>query len=502
MKSKNLFFKIYIPFVIIITIAIIILSKLGGKIRVGYLDEIKLNINETLQLNNLESIVENFNNEDELKNYLLNNENITNYSYAFKMGYYEKVFRHSDIYEVRPDFNNLPEFIKTIKMLDIGSPFGNFIASKIIDNEEKIDVNYILKIKSTFTIYFLSLLPSLLIYFLIKNFSNKYLSWFVGHVKLQTQNIFNLDILNKFMVKFIFVLSLTIMEAIILKLFGYSNVKTYIFSLIFISVCFLFVNLKKYNLNKKLYSLSLNNEKSEIIIYFTILFLLLTIINTVLEINIFANQNFILLSIQFIILFFIFMIFANCKYNQYIAVLLFIISVVLITYKQYSPSILDNYHYSAHFNSVFYVSNSIPYSKNMYSIHGHYALFMFTFFKIFGLSVKSYSLLISILSGITSICIISTIFILIKNSFYRIIGILTTLFFLFTINQNYYSVFPLKLFFPSIMILYISIINIRKNKLSFIIGYILASLGILWGADTGLVCLGALVSTYIYIYMI
>ena len=51
------------------------------------------------------------------------------------------------------------------------------------------------------------------------------------------------------------------------------------------------------------------------------------------------------------------------------------------------------------------------------------------------------------------------------------------------------------------MILYISIINISKNKLSFIIGYILASLGILWGADTGLVCLGALVSTYIHIYI-
>ncbi|WP_307970762.1 hypothetical protein [uncultured Brachyspira sp.] len=294
------------------------------------------------------------------------------------------------------------------------------------------------------------------------------------------------------------VLSLTIIASIIFKLFGYSNVKTYIFSLIFISVCFLLVNLKEYSFNKKLYNLSLNKEKSEIIIYFTVLFLLLVIINAVLEINIFANQNFILLSIQFIILFFIFMIFANCKYNKYIAVLLFIISVALITYKQYSPSILDNYHYSSHFNSVFYVANSIPYSKNMYSIHGHYALFMFPFFKIFGLSVKSYSLLISILSGITSICIISTIFILIKNSFYRIIGILTTLFFLFTISQNYYSVFPLKLFFPSIMILYISIINISKNKLSFIIGYILASLGILWGADTGLVCLGALVSTYIY----
>ena len=502
MKTKSLFFKIYIPFVIILTIAIIILSKLGGKIRVGYLDEIKLNINETLQLNNLESIVENFNNEDELKNYLLNNENITNYSYAFKMGYYEKVFRHSDIYEVHPDFNNLPEFIKTIKMWEIGSPFGNFISGKIIDNEEKININYSLKIKTTFTVYFLSLLPSLLIYFLIKKFSNKYLSWYNGHVKLQTQNIFNLDILNKFMIKFIFVLSLTIMAAIILKLFGYSNVKTYIFSLIFISVCFLLVNLKEYSFNKKLYNLSLNNEKAEIIIYFIVLFLLLSIINTILELHLFANKNFILLFIQFIVFFFAFMIFANCKYNKYIAIFLFIISVILIAYKQYSPSILDTYHHLAHFNSVFYVSNSIPYQKNMYSIHGHYALFMYPFFKIFGLNIKSYSLLMSILSGITSICIISTIFILIKNSFYRIIGILTTLFFLFTISQNYYSVFPLKLFFPSVMILYISIINIRKNKLSFIISYILASLGILWGADTGLVCLGALVSTYIYIYMI
>ncbi|WP_307970761.1 hypothetical protein [uncultured Brachyspira sp.] len=134
MKTKSLFFKIYIPFVIIITIIIIILSTLGNQIRIGYLDKIKLNINETLQLNNLESIVSNFKNEYELKNYLLNNINITNYSYAFKMGYYGNVFRHSDIFEVYPDLNNLPEFIKKIKMLEIGSPFGNVISDKIIDN--------------------------------------------------------------------------------------------------------------------------------------------------------------------------------------------------------------------------------------------------------------------------------------------------------------------------------------------------------------------------------
>lgn len=235
-----------------------------------------------------------------------------------------------------------------------------------------------------------------------------------------------------------------------------------------------------------------------------VLFSLLSVINSALELqaftHVFRNKNFILLFIQFILLFIIFTIFANNKYNKYISIFLAVISVILISYNHYSPSINDNYHYSAHFNSVFMVYNSIPYQQNMYSIHGHYALFMYPFLKIFGLNIKSYSVLIAILSGISSLCIILSIFILIKNSFYRIIGILTTLFFLFTIGQNYYSVFPLKIFFPSIIMLYVAIINNRKNKLLIIIEYVLAALGILWGADSGLVCIGALFIKNIYVF--
>ncbi len=213
----------------------------------------------------------------------------------------------------------------------------------------------------------------------------------------------------------------------------------------------------------------------------------------------FTNQNFIVLFIQFILSLIIFIILANEKYNKYISIFLALVSIILISYNQYSPSINDNYHYSAHFNSVFMVYNSIPYQQNMYSIHGHYALFMYPFLKILGLNIKSYSVLIATLSGISSLCIILSIFILIKNSFYRIIGILTTLFFLFTIGQNYYSVFPLKIFFPSVIMLYISLISNRKNKFLTIIEYVLTSLGILWGADTGLVCIGALFIKNIYL---
>lgn len=500
MKNKNLFFKIYIPFVFILMVAVIILSILGNKIRIGYLNEVKLNINETLQLNNLQLLASDFKNEQELKNYLLNNKNISNYSYSFKMGYYDKVFKHSDIYEVYPDFSNLPKFIKEIKMLSIGNPFGNFVSDKPI--EEKVDnIKYTLKMKNNFYIYFLSLIPSLLIYLLVKKFLNKYISLF-KNTCLPINYTFKFNILNNFLIKFTFVMLSTIIVAILLKIFGLSNVNTYIISLIFISLYFLLIsNIYIYRklISQKNY---LNKEKSEIIIYFIVLFSLLSVINSALELQAFTNQNFIILFIEFILLSIIFIIFANNKYNKYISVLLALVSIILISYNQYHPAINDNYHYSAHFNSVFMVYNSIPYQQNMYSIHGHYALFMYPFLKIFGLNIKSYSVLIAVLSGISSLCIILSIFILIKNYFYRIIGILTTLFFLFTIGQHYYSVFPLKIFFPSIIMLYVSIIGNRKNKLLMVIEYILAALGILWGADTGLVCIGALFikNTYVFSY--
>ena len=59
MKSKNkkLFLKIYIPFVIIISIALIILQILGSQNRVGYLTDFKLNVAKTLELNNLENFI-------------------------------------------------------------------------------------------------------------------------------------------------------------------------------------------------------------------------------------------------------------------------------------------------------------------------------------------------------------------------------------------------------------------------------------------------------------
>ena len=128
-KNKKLFLKIYILFVIIISIALIILQILGSKKRVGYLTDFKLNVYKTLELNNLENINNDLD-EEGLKNFILNNENITNYIYHFRIRYYDKVFRNSDIYGVYPDLSNLPDYMENAEMEESGSPYGNFISDK------------------------------------------------------------------------------------------------------------------------------------------------------------------------------------------------------------------------------------------------------------------------------------------------------------------------------------------------------------------------------------
>ena len=183
-KNKNLFLKIYILFVIIISVALIILQVLGSKKRVGYLTDFNLNIERMLNLYDLENIIEYFTvdgklDEENIKNYLLTNENITNYIYHFRIRYYDKVFRNNDIYGVYPDLSNLPDYMENAEMEKGGSPYGNFISDKR-EIEEKIDnINYILKVKNNLisiicVILIFILAIKFFIYYAFGNFLNFY----------------------------------------------------------------------------------------------------------------------------------------------------------------------------------------------------------------------------------------------------------------------------------------------------------------------------------------
>ena len=204
MKSKNkkLFLKIYIPFVIITIIALIVLQILGSKNRIGYLTDFNLEIDRTLELNNLNDIRKDFTvdgklDEENIKNYLLTNENITNYIYNFRIRYYDKVFRNSDIYGVYPDLSNLPDYMENAEMEYKGSPYGNFVSDRKTIEEEKIDnINYTLKIKFKFLLILISVIILIyLIYLLINYKINKFVMLFLLFFVLLFLN-FNFNIFS------------------------------------------------------------------------------------------------------------------------------------------------------------------------------------------------------------------------------------------------------------------------------------------------------------------
>ena len=179
MKHKNLFLKIYIPFVIVTIIALIVLQILGSKKRIGYLTDFNLNIERTLSLNNLTNIDKNFTidgelDEESIKNYLLTNESVTNYVYQFRIRYYDKVFRNNDIYGVYPDLSNLPDYMENAEMERVGSPYGNFIYDKKFVEIEKIDnINYTLKLKYYLVFIVIIMLAALILYYLYET-NNKF----------------------------------------------------------------------------------------------------------------------------------------------------------------------------------------------------------------------------------------------------------------------------------------------------------------------------------------
>ena len=222
MKNKKLFFKIYLIFIIVVSISIITLVLLGIKERVGYLSDFNLNINDTLYINRLDIdetkqlfTIDNKLDENAIINYIFTNNSITSYSYNFKMKYYDKVFRNSDIYGVYPNLNNLPEYVQLAKMNDyLGTPFGNLVSTKIIDSEKIDNINYVLKIKHNFIyLNILSITIILLITYICYVYKN-----YICRFGIQIKNYL---LKNKILIlQICFVITVAISLILILKFLG------------------------------------------------------------------------------------------------------------------------------------------------------------------------------------------------------------------------------------------------------------------------------------------
>ncbi|MEI0568066.1 hypothetical protein [Brachyspira pulli] len=150
MKNKVLLNKISILIYIVVFTILLTLIVLGNISRKSYLSEFKLNESLSSQ---------------------------GNYSYNFRVKYYSKIFRNSDIYGVYLDTNKIIQdnnFIKEIKFDEKGSPFGILTSTKELKYNEEIDnIYYKLKIKLSVLLFILSILFIYIFATIIYKYKNK-----------------------------------------------------------------------------------------------------------------------------------------------------------------------------------------------------------------------------------------------------------------------------------------------------------------------------------------
>ncbi|ASJ22755.1 hypothetical protein BHAMNSH16_03355 [Brachyspira hampsonii] len=209
-KKYRKLLLIYFIIYIFILFSLFILGKVS---RVGYLSDISINTDDTLRLNNIniETTKKLFSSNDKsdyssLTNYIFTNNSITNYLYNFRISYYDKVFRNSDIYGVYLNTNNLPNYIKDIKFVNKGSPFGTLISSDKIEGNIN-NIKYSLKLKLTFLI-------TILLFFIFALLIRPIILEFVSLIKIR------INLKNIYVYILIIFLCFLIMPNIIYILFG------------------------------------------------------------------------------------------------------------------------------------------------------------------------------------------------------------------------------------------------------------------------------------------
>ena len=195
---------------------------------------------------------------------------------------------------------------------------------------------------------------------------------------------------------------------------------------------------------------------------------------------------------------------AKCKINskelEWFVWAVFIALTVLIWYSMDTPNIFgrgnegDWYHGHAYFNSIFNVYWGMPYTNEITSIYGHYALF----WKIPMELVKGdFRMFIFILAGLTALIHTAAFLVLkkvVNSRMLQIIGAFAITLPILGMRGGYYwQVWPHRIVFPVILLLYAAIVlkNNKMNWLTIAGGYGLSILAVIWNTETGMILAAA-----------
>ena len=181
--------------------------------------------------------------------------------------------------------------------------------------------------------------------------------------------------------------------------------------------------------------------------------------------------------------------------GEWIVWLTYVILTVLILYFMYTPNIFgrgeqsDSYHCHAYFNSVYNIYQGMPYTHNVTSIYGHYALFFKIPMKLLHGDFRAFVMMLAMVGTLAHVCAFLTLQLLVESRALRIAGALAIAFPILGMRGGYYwQVWPHRIVFPMILLLYGAVI-LKKNYRGFIStagGYLICLFAVLWNTETGI----------------
>lgn len=182
---------------------------------------------------------------------------------------------------------------------------------------------------------------------------------------------------------------------------------------------------------------------------------------------------------------------------------------LLVGYNFYTPAVFlrdtaDRLHIDAYFNSVYNVLHGNPYTELTTSIYGHYAIFYKLPLKLLGGDFIDFILLNAFVGALCFLAMFLALHFTVKNNLLRLLGsIALTLPVLSMRSGVYWQLWPHRILFMSLMLCFAAAcIRFRKlNRITCVLGYVLAAAGILWNTESGLFCAVAWAGFWILRYL-
>ena len=147
----------------------------------------------------------------------------------------------------------------------------------------------------------------------------------------------------------------------------------------------------------------------------------------------------------------------------------------------------DVYHTGTLYHSLYYVANGLPFPGGLRQMYGHFALFYKIPLMLFGNNMRTVGVTTAVFSGIAVLCLLLFLHRSLKEDFSRLIGGAVVLN-CFIINQLYLQTFPLRMFWPFVLLLYCTFLKKEITFAKRLGGYALCALALVWNMESGLVC--------------